>query len=195
MSEKEHTITRRRLLRLGLMGAGAAMLAACQPKIVEVTKVVEKEVEKEVEKVVKETVIVAGTPQVVEKVITAAPAPLPTKGPVDLVWWSGAPLNDTLSQWKPYQDKVFEIMADVLPGTTVTYMNMGWDAVLRQNLLTALMGGTAPDLIVGESFIQPDARIGAYLALDDALKEAKIYDNLIPGVHRNVAICQSCRCA
>ena len=46
-------------------------------------------------------------------------------------------------------------------------------------------GGTAPDLIVGESFIQPDARIGAYLPLDDALKEAGIYDNLIPGVHQN----------
>jgi len=42
-------------------GAAGALLAACQPKVVEVTKVVEK--------VVKETVIVAGTPKVVEKIV------------------------------------------------------------------------------------------------------------------------------
>jgi len=54
-------MARRDFLTLaGLATAGTA-LAACQPKIVEVTKVVEK--------VVKETVMVAGTPQVVEKVV------------------------------------------------------------------------------------------------------------------------------
>ena len=59
-------MTRRELLRtLGIGSAGIA-LAACQPKIVEVTKIVEKEVEKEVEKVVKETVIVK---EEVEKIV------------------------------------------------------------------------------------------------------------------------------
>jgi len=59
------------------------------------------------------------------------------------------------------------------------------DEVLRQNLVTALLGGTAPDIIVGESFIQPYARMGAHLPLDEALEEAGVKDNLIPGVHVN----------
>jgi multiple sugar transport system substrate-binding protein len=59
-------LTRRQLLAgLGL-GAAGAMLAACQPKIVEVEKVVTQVVKE----VVKETVMVAGTPQVVEKEVT-----------------------------------------------------------------------------------------------------------------------------
>ena len=58
--------SRRELLRALGIGAAATAVAACQPKIVEVTKVVERvvketvqvDVEKVVEKVVKETVVV-----------------------------------------------------------------------------------------------------------------------------------------
>jgi len=53
--------TRRQLLRLSGLGVAAGALAACQPKVVEVTKLVER--------VVKETVIVEGTAQVVERVV------------------------------------------------------------------------------------------------------------------------------
>ncbi|HUV95535.1 MAG TPA: ABC transporter substrate-binding protein [Anaerolineae bacterium] len=70
--------TRREVLRLGGLGSAMALLAACQAKVVE--KIVEKEVTKVVKEVVreteivkevvKETVIVAGTPQVVEKEVT-----------------------------------------------------------------------------------------------------------------------------
>ena len=71
-------ISRREALKgLGFAVAGAA-LAACQPK----TVVVKEEVEKVVTQVVKETVIVAGTPKVVEKVVTATPVP----GEVPEVW-------------------------------------------------------------------------------------------------------------
>jgi ABC-type glycerol-3-phosphate transport system substrate-binding protein len=54
---------RRAFLRLAAAGTMGAALAACQPKIVEVTKIVTEQ------QVVKETVVVAGTPQVVEKVV------------------------------------------------------------------------------------------------------------------------------
>ena len=72
-------LSRRQFLRAGAIGAAAALVAACQPKVVEV----EKEITKVVEKIVKETVIVEGTPKVVEKmvtqivkeVVTATPAP------------------------------------------------------------------------------------------------------------------------
>ena len=63
MSEKR--LTRRDLLRSAFVGSAGLMLAACQPKIVEVTKIVEKEVEK----VVKETVVVKEAVEV-EKEVT-----------------------------------------------------------------------------------------------------------------------------
>ena len=186
-------ISRRQLLKLGAI-ASAGVLAACAPKVVE--KIVEKEVTKIVKEVVKETIIVEGTPQVVEKEVTkivketvvvekVAEAPEPVRGPIDLMAWSLGPMNPDVAAWKGYQDTVHEIMEDKLPGVTLTFRDMGWDEVLRQNLVTALLGGTAPDIINGESFIQPYAQIGAHLPLDDAMTEAGIMDNLIPGTYAN----------
>jgi len=59
---KSRRFSRRGFLRMSALGA-SALLAACAPKVIKETVVVEKEVEK----VVKETVIVAGTPKVIEK--------------------------------------------------------------------------------------------------------------------------------
>ena len=55
----------------------AAILIGCTPQVVKETVVVSQTVivEKPIEKVVKETVIVEGTPQVLEKVVTATPVP------------------------------------------------------------------------------------------------------------------------
>jgi len=55
-------VTRRDLLRASGLGGLSFLAAACQPKVVEVTKVVKE--------VIKETVVVEGTPQVVEKEVT-----------------------------------------------------------------------------------------------------------------------------
>jgi len=87
------------LRRAGLLGLGATVLAACQPKIVEVTTVVEKvvketvEVEKEVEKVVKETVVVEKE-KVVEKQIT--PTPSMVKGEIRVAMFSDATVNNVV---------------------------------------------------------------------------------------------------
>lgn len=70
MAMHSGALTRRRLLKGFAFGAlSTVTLAACQPQVVEVEKIVREtvEVEKEVEKVVKETVVV-------EKVATAVPA-------------------------------------------------------------------------------------------------------------------------
>jgi len=87
----EKKVSRRQWLKWAAMGAASGLLSACAPRIVEKvvkeTVVVEKAVketvvvEKVVKEVVKETVIVAGTPKVVERVvekevlITPIPAP------------------------------------------------------------------------------------------------------------------------
>jgi len=142
-------LSRRELLRRVGLGAAGLVLAACQPKVVEVEKVVKETVvvteEKEVEKVVKETVVVEKEMQ----------APQATRGPIDLVGWSVSGMDPDAAEWKDYRDAVLAIMEDELPGVTFTWRDMGWDEVLRQNLVTGLLGGTAPDIIVNESFIQP----------------------------------------
>ncbi|GEM_PF-717694 len=86
----EKKLTRRVFLRVAGMGAAAVVAAACQPKVVEVTKIVEKEkvVEKPVEKVVEKTVVVEKEKVVKETVVVEktveVKAPVP-KGKV--IFW------------------------------------------------------------------------------------------------------------
>ena len=70
------SVSRRDFLRVASLGASGVLLAACAPKVVEVTKLVERVVQetvivegevKTIEKVVKETVVV-------EKVVEKKPA-------------------------------------------------------------------------------------------------------------------------
>jgi multiple sugar transport system substrate-binding protein len=65
------------------------------------------------------------------------------------------------------------------PGVTVVMEDHGWDETLRQNLLTALMAGTGPDIVVGEAFFQQYADLGALVEINDIIEENR--DNLIEG--------------
>ena len=151
--------------RAGIAGAGlAAFLAGCQGQVVEVTRVVEKE------KIVKETVVV-------EK-----QAAVPTESPYEVVHWAEGYMYNTDPKYKPYQDAVIESFKSEYPSATPKFVNMGWDEVLRQNLVTALLGGTGPDAIVGENFFQQYADLGAMAAVDDEIED--IRDNLIPGTYK-----------
>ncbi len=184
MSEK---LSRRNFLRAaGVLSAGlAATLAGCQPKIVEVTSVVEKIVKETVvqEKVVKETVVQVQEKEKVvkETVVVEKEAAKPTAAPFELVHWAEGYLYSTDAKVKPYQDAVMASFKDKYPTVTPKFVNMGWDEVLRQNLVTALLGGTAPDVIVGENFFQQYADLGAMVAVDDEITDIK--DNLIPGTY------------
>jgi putative aldouronate transport system substrate-binding protein len=62
---KNKKLTRREFVRMGALVGAGVVAAGCAPRVVKET----------VEKVVKETVLVQGTPQVVEKVVTVAPEP------------------------------------------------------------------------------------------------------------------------
>ena len=84
----ERKLSRRVFLRAFGTGAAMSALAACQPKIVEVTKIVEKEVEK----IVKETVVVKEAVEVekevtrvVEKVVEVAKPAAKLQG--ELIFW------------------------------------------------------------------------------------------------------------
>ena len=160
-------LTRRDFLRLtALSGAGmaaASTLAACAtptPQVVKETVVVEK--------VVKETVVVAATP---------APP-----GKFELVHWAeGYLLERTGEKFEPYRKLVREKYAALYPNVTIKWEDKGWDEELRQNLVTALLAGTAPDVVVGENFFQQYGDLGALLPVDEAIRDIK--DNLIPGTY------------
>jgi ABC-type glycerol-3-phosphate transport system substrate-binding protein len=157
----EKKVSRREFLKAAGVSAAVGVLAACQPQTVIVKETVE--VEKEVEKIVE---------------VTAAP---PGPGEFDLVHWAEGYLYSEDERFKPYQDAVTERFKEMYPHVTPKFENFGWDEVLRQNLVTALLGGTAPDVIVGENFFQQYADLGAMVAVDDVIEDIK--DNLIPGTY------------
>lgn len=133
-------LTRRRFAASVAAGSAAILLAACQPKVVEVTKVVEKQVEK----VVKETVVVAGTPQVVEKVvekqITVAAQPTAKKpATITCIWRNNPNEKRTMEEaWKRYKE--------IKPLVTVNYLVVPSGNEGEQKLLSLFAGGTPPEI-------------------------------------------------
>lgn len=110
------------------------LVAACQPKVVEVEKVVTKEVAK----VIKETVIVEGTPQVIEKVVTAAPVTDPTTLVVETYQWGE-------SGFKEWMDWINQRLIDEHPNLTIEKRTAPsteyWD-----KLLIKIQAGTIGDV-------------------------------------------------
>ena len=142
-------LSRRDFLRMAGGLAAGATLAACAPKTVIVEKEVERTVvvEKEVEKVVKETVIVEGTPKVVEKkvteivqeVVTAAPA---AAEPVTITW---------MNWWGAHREVLMlEIIArfqEEFPHITVENQVQPWDNDVQRRA-TAIASQDPPSLIM-----------------------------------------------
>jgi multiple sugar transport system substrate-binding protein len=159
-------ISRRDMLRYVGLGGSAALLAACQPKVVEVTKIVEKSVEKVVTAVVKETVMVAGTPQVVEKVVekvvtSTPPPPKASTGPVQLrlsVWpslWDMDAYNKIVAQFHKDQ-KAIEVTAEQYPGS------------MYEKIMANFAAGNSADVIYVQGVAwHPYVDDGLLLALDE----------------------------
>ena len=153
MSEKR--LTRRDLLRSAFVGSAGLMLAACQPKIVEVTKIVKEEVEK----IVKETVVVKEAVEVekevtrvveeivekeVEKVVKeTVVVEVAKKEPVTIQVWS-CYVNPTRSEPFAVQKKKWaETNADIIINETPM---AGSQAEQRQKIAAAVAAGIPPDL-------------------------------------------------
>jgi len=150
--------TRREMLRgLGLVAMGSA-LAACAPKIVKETVIVEKPVEK----IVKETVIVKGTPQVVEKVITAAPAP--GVGVTKISWLS--------LDWAA--DQVLEMFHDDNPDIEVEQDALSWDAFFEQIQVRLAAASGEPDVFsVDVPMVAPYSYKGWLLPLEEVFSQSE----------------------
>lgn len=177
-------MSRRELLRYTGLGGCAVALAACQPKIVEVTKVVTQE------KVVKETVVVAGTPQVVERVVqqtvivvpTAPPTPKP--GPVTINW-IGPFVPPYRFDWM--SKTLLARYKEVAPNVEVKLeQTTGWPDT-EEKVLVRFAAGGGPDL--AQTYYAPldfAARkmwtaMNPYIEKDAKVKPEIFFTNLLRG--------------
>jgi ABC-type glycerol-3-phosphate transport system substrate-binding protein len=138
-------VTRRELIK-GIAGAcGAALLASCAPKVVEK------------EKIVRETVVVAGTPQVVEKKVEVTSVPgsggaRATVGKAGTPIWKAPDLTGkTYTLWGLQYDphvQTYERLAkwfEAYTGAKASVEPQQGD--IGTNLITAMAAGTPPDVI------------------------------------------------
>jgi len=142
-------MNRRGFLRLAAGLAAGAALAACTPPTPQV-----------IEKIVKETVIVAGTPQVVEKKVEVQVTKEVVKevtkvvekkveSPINLQFWhypcgfpAEAPQNDVLKKWSDEYTAAH-------PTIKVDLQALGWDAIPKVQMAT--VSGNPPNLILRQS--------------------------------------------
>lgn len=150
------SLSRRTFLRRAtVLGAGlTAALAGCQPKVVEVEKIVTQEVEK----IVKETVVVEGTPQVVEKVVKetvvaedeglmakadeSAIVSAAGSGSVVIEYWNGLTGEDGITMLKICQQ-----FTEQYPDVTIKTQRIPWGNYFDK-LLPAIVAGAGPDYFI-----------------------------------------------
>jgi ABC-type glycerol-3-phosphate transport system substrate-binding protein len=149
MSKK---MSRRELLRLMGAGAGAAVLAGCQPRVVvetvEVEKIVEveKEVEKtvEVEKIVEQTVEVE---KIVEKIVEVTAVP-PPKEPEEILFWSTKSSGTELDGIEAMVARFNEENPDII----LNHVGYETHDMFNTLLPTAFAGGAPPDIFDNVGF-------------------------------------------
>jgi len=162
-------LTRRAMLKGALLAGAGLALAACQPKVVEVEKVVKEtvEVEKEVEKVVKETVVV-------EKEVAATPA---SKERVTVTVQSKtgnmAALQDCFDSFNASQD----------------WVTVECSATTHDKMMTGWATQTGPDWIRTDPIeMEYPVRVGALASLEpfvdrDGITFDWCYDVVKPWLH------------
>ncbi|MFH1927043.1 MAG: substrate-binding domain-containing protein [Chloroflexota bacterium] len=171
-----HKVTRRRFLKGLAVAAGSSVLAACAPTVVKETVIVEKVVEK----VVKETVIVAGTPEVVEKVVTATPLPASKERTAVRVmnWMLG-------EEWSsPGWDGLTELYHEEHPDIEIVGVPTQAGGADVVNFLLAVGAGNAPDLMEGVTpRMGQIVEAGAALPIEDMIRQ-EVLDDLVDSVRQ-----------
>ena len=153
------TFKRRDFIRAAAVAATGVLAAACQPKVVEV------------EKVVKETVIVAGTPQVVEKTVKEVvketvvvekkvEVPKGVKITMYHAWHraiAGPVIEPMVREFEATHPGIFIALTGAVP------------AELGPMIMAAVAAGTPPSITWGS--FAPLYRAGAILPIDEYLQK------------------------
>lgn len=80
---------------------------------------------------------------------------------------------------------IFTMFTRAHPGFIVKPLSWGWSDTLRQRILLAIAGGTTPDVITGEDFIQEFARNGLLAPVaDPTLRRTLAAGPLAGGIYR-----------
>jgi len=113
--------------------------------------------------------------KVVEKVVTATPPP---KGPVTITFWHAYNPLET----ETLDTKVIPAFEKAYPDIKVEAQPVPYDEFHRK-LLTAMAGGTAPDLIRSDIIWVPEfAELGALVALDELMPDFNTFKGKVfPG--------------
>lgn len=107
------------------------------------------------------------------------PAQVAGKGDKQVVLWSGQLIfddqNTAMGKWATW---VRESFADKNPQYTLRVEDHGWDQPLRTGLLTAIAGGTVPEVTTGEAFVHEFATLGAFLPVPDLSEKDFVYGSI-----------------
>lgn len=150
-------MSRRELLQMIGVGGAVTLIAACQPRMVEV------------EKIVKETVIV-------EKVVTAEAGPAK---PIELLYWVVAGgvreklYGESVDRFNEANGPALTAKMEPLVGSCET---------VQQKILTAIASGWVPDVVhMDTMFINQVASTGVFLHLDDMPGCDELVAAIFPG--------------
>lgn len=103
---------------------------------------------------------------------------------VELVLWAEGTVANCFDETADapfncmFGDRMVNGFMEQHPNITIKVENHGWDEELRQNIVSAQLAGTAPDIAVGESFVPSLAASGAYAEVNIS-EEAM--QNIVPG--------------
>jgi multiple sugar transport system substrate-binding protein len=106
----------------------------------------------------------------------AAPAAAPTNTPAPaaqsapaagaattvVVWAGSMAATDASTPGGKWAQWVIKNFQDANPGVTIKAEDHGWDQALRTAVLTAIAGGTVPEVTTGEAFVHEFAALGAF---------------------------------
>lgn len=175
-------VSRRKFLKVAAIAAGGSVFAACAPQQAAVPTSAPVEPETII---VKETVMVEGESQTVEKIITATP---PARDTVNITWWQApiwrfAPDNETVLG--PGSDaKGLDLIArfeEANPWVKIKMELIPWDQ-WNQKITTGFASGDVGNVMYN---VQNPGRIQAGLLdpLDDYLTEDMLA-NWLPGLQK-----------
>ncbi|HEY3110939.1 MAG TPA: hypothetical protein VGL23_19435 [Chloroflexota bacterium] len=123
------------------------------------------------------------------KPVAAAPAAGPAvtagKGGEQIVVWSGQIVSEDqnvpVGRWATWIRNTF---VEKNPKYTLKVEDHGWDQPLRTGLLTAIAGGTVPEVTTGEAFVHEFAALGAFQAIPDLSEKTFAYGPIAGSLYK-----------
>jgi multiple sugar transport system substrate-binding protein len=116
-----------------------------------------------------------------------AAAPVVTAGSGDqpIVVWSGQiTFTDQATPVGKWATWVRDTFAQKNPKYTLKVEDHGWDQALRTSLLTAIAGGTVPEVTTGEAFVHEFASLGALQAVPDVSEKDFAYGTIAGSLYQ-----------